>query len=128
MKQRLKSLGNRFNGNLLNELFKHHVNFKYRKQVWKFPAKLPHQVCHDNPYSKESLSKRFWKLCRRQGKRVVTKVSMTRVEPFGKVLIRTLTKKLLEWSWPSVNETFSSTTLGKIDDIIAFPQQLPTKQ
>ncbi|GBL73771.1 hypothetical protein AVEN_230747-1 [Araneus ventricosus] len=27
----------------------------------------------------------------------------------------------------AVNETFSSTTLGKIDDIVAFPQQLPSK-
>ncbi|GBN39947.1 hypothetical protein AVEN_21780-1 [Araneus ventricosus] len=36
------------------------------------------------PDSKESWSKRFWKSCRRQGYRVVTKVSMTRVEPFVK--------------------------------------------
>ncbi|GBM82109.1 hypothetical protein AVEN_16186-1 [Araneus ventricosus] len=26
--------GNRFNGVLLNQLVMHHVNFKYRKQVW----------------------------------------------------------------------------------------------
>ncbi|GBN04820.1 hypothetical protein AVEN_14041-1 [Araneus ventricosus] len=40
------------------------------------------------PDSKESLSKRFWKLCRQKGSRVVTKVFMTRVEPFGKVVKR----------------------------------------
>ncbi|GBM06969.1 hypothetical protein AVEN_239670-1 [Araneus ventricosus] len=62
----------------------------------KLSASSVLQVCGNHfdfrlgsiPDSKGSLSKLLWKPCRQQGCRVVTKVSMTRVEPFGKVVER----------------------------------------
>ncbi|GBO06829.1 hypothetical protein AVEN_38852-1 [Araneus ventricosus] len=86
------------------------------------------------PGSKESLSKRFWKPCRQQGQRIVTKVSMTRVEPFGKVAERFASQQETRFSQSFITSLFqairkvkSPSSAEKIEPPSPFRSRTPTK-